>query len=73
MLSAEIRDLSPVYKGRGRELVRIQEPTGISVVLARHSIREGVPPSDRIVVMTPRPGRIGRILGNPLPLPRRKT
>ena len=52
------------------ELARIHEVTGISVVLVTHSIREAVLLSDRIVVMTPRPGRIERILDDPLPRPR---
>ena len=52
------------------ELARIHEVTGVSVVLVTHSIREAVLLSDRIVVMTPRPGRIERILDDPLPRPR---
>ncbi|WP_370302361.1 ABC transporter ATP-binding protein [Pseudooceanicola sp.] len=52
------------------ELTRIHEVTGVSVVLVTHSIREAVLLSDRIVVMTPRPGRIERILDDPLPRPR---
>ncbi|GAA6202731.1 ABC transporter ATP-binding protein [Aquicoccus sp. SU-CL01552] len=52
------------------ELARIHEVTGVSVVLVTHSIREAVLLSDRIVVMTPRPGRIECILDDPLPRPR---
>ena len=52
------------------ELARIHEQTGVTVVLVTHSIREAVLLSDRIVVMTPRPGRIDCILENPLPRPR---
>jgi NitT/TauT family transport system ATP-binding protein len=52
------------------ELARIHEVTGISVVLVTHSIREAVLLSDRIVVMTPRPGRIECILDDALPRPR---
>jgi len=52
------------------ELARIHQVTGVTVVLVTHSIREAVLLSDRIVVMTPRPGRISRIIENRLPRPR---
>lgn len=52
------------------ELARIHEITGVTVVLVTHSIREAVLLSDRIVVMTPRPGRISCIMDVDLPRPR---
>lgn len=52
------------------ELARIHEMTGLTVVLVTHSIREAVLLSDRIAVMTPRPGRISRMIVNELPRPR---
>lgn len=52
------------------ELAHIHEVTGVTVVLVTHSIREAVLLSDRIVVMTPRPGRIESIIENALPRPR---
>jgi len=52
------------------ELARIHEITGITVVLVTHSIREAVLLSDRIVVMTPRPGRISKIFDVDLDRPR---
>lgn len=52
------------------ELARIHEITGVTVVLVTHSIREAVLLSDRIVVMTPRPGRVSCILDVDLPRPR---
>ncbi|MFB2553042.1 ABC transporter ATP-binding protein [Ensifer soli] len=52
------------------ELARIHEVTGITVVLVTHSIREAVLLSDRIVVMTPRPGRVSRLIDVTLPRPR---
>lgn len=52
------------------ELARVHEITGVTVILVTHSIREAVLLSDRIVVMTPRPGRISTILDVDLPRPR---
>ncbi|WP_375399494.1 ABC transporter ATP-binding protein [uncultured Amnibacterium sp.] len=44
------------------ELVRIAAETGAAVVFVTHSIPEAVFLSDRVVVMSPRPGRIRRIV-----------
>ena len=52
------------------ELARIHEVTGVTVVLVTHSIREAVLLSDRIVVMTPRPGRVSCTIDVDLPRPR---
>ena len=52
------------------EVARIREATGTTVVLVTHSIREAVLLSDRVAVMTPRPGCIARLIEVPLPRPR---
>ncbi|CAN5353820.1 ABC transporter ATP-binding protein [soil metagenome] len=44
------------------ELVRISRETGAAVVFVTHSIPEAVFLSDRVVVMSPRPGRIRSII-----------
>jgi NitT/TauT family transport system ATP-binding protein len=52
------------------ELLRILEQTGAAVLFVTHSIDEAVILSDRIVVMSPRPGRIEEVVPIDLPRPR---
>jgi NitT/TauT family transport system ATP-binding protein len=52
------------------ELLRIWEASGSTVVFVTHSISEAVFLSTRVVVMSPRPGRITGILDIDLPQPR---
>jgi NitT/TauT family transport system ATP-binding protein len=52
------------------ELLRIWGQQQKTVVFVTHSISEAALLSDRVVVFTPRPGRIAAIVDNPLPRPR---
>lgn len=52
------------------ELARIVGTTAKTAVLVTHNISEAVFLSDRIVVMTPRPGRVAGIVDVDLPRPR---
>lgn len=53
------------------ELLSIWERTKITVIFVTHSIPEAVFLSNRVVVMSPRPGRITQIVDVNLPYPRK--
>ena len=52
------------------EVQRIWQQTGTTIVFVTHSIPEAVFLSSRVVVMSPRPGRIMRVIDIDLPRPR---
>jgi NitT/TauT family transport system ATP-binding protein len=52
------------------ELHKLKERTGATIMLVTHSIPEAVFLGDRVIVMSPRPGRVTQIVDVDLPHPR---
>lgn len=55
------------------EVLRLWEARGTTMLFVTHDIDEAIYMSDRIVLMTPRPGQIDRILEVKLPRPRQRS
>jgi len=55
------------------EVLRLWEARGTTMLLITHDIDEAIYMSDRIVIMTPRPGRIERIIDIALDRPRQRS
>jgi NitT/TauT family transport system ATP-binding protein len=53
-----------------QQLLDVWSGTGKTVLLVTHNIQEAVYLTDRVLVMTPRPGRIAKVLDVDLPRPR---
>jgi NitT/TauT family transport system ATP-binding protein/sulfonate transport system ATP-binding protein len=55
------------------EVLRIWQARGTTMLLVTHDIDEAIYMSDRIVIMSPRPGRVDRIIDVPLARPRQRS
>jgi ABC-type nitrate/sulfonate/bicarbonate transport system ATPase subunit len=55
------------------EVLRVWQSRRTTMVLVTHDIDEAIYMSDRIAIMSPRPGRIERVLEVPLARPRVRT
>jgi ABC-type nitrate/sulfonate/bicarbonate transport system ATPase subunit len=55
------------------ELIRLWRERGNTMIMVTHDIDEAIYLSQRVVVMSPRPGRIARILNVPMNYPRNRA
>jgi NitT/TauT family transport system ATP-binding protein len=54
----------------GEELLRIRDELKQTIILVTHNINESVQLSDRVMIMTARPGRVKEVVSTDLPHPR---
>ena len=57
----------------GEELLRIRDQLKQTIILVTHNINESVQLSDRVIIMTARPGRVKEVVPIDLPHPRDST
>ena len=55
------------------EVLRLWEARGTTILLVTHDIDEAIYMSDRIVILSPRPGRVERTIAVDLPRPRQRN
>ena len=55
------------------EIMRIWKERSATVILVTHDVDEAIYMSDRIVIMTPRPGKIQKIINVPTGRPRARN
>ncbi len=55
------------------EVLRVWQARGTTMLLVTHDIDEAIYMSDRIAILTPRPGRIERVIEVRLPRPRQRS
>jgi ABC-type nitrate/sulfonate/bicarbonate transport system ATPase subunit len=55
------------------EVLRVWQARGTTMLLVTHDIDEAIYMSDRIVIMTPRPARVDRVIDIDLPRPRQRN
>ena len=53
-----------------KDLLAIWERRKMTIVMVTHLIEEAIELADRIAILTPRPGKIERVIANTLPRPR---
>jgi ABC-type nitrate/sulfonate/bicarbonate transport system ATPase subunit len=55
------------------EVLQLWQARGTTMLLVTHDIDEAIYMCDRIIILTPRPGRVERVLDVTLPRPRQRT
>src|SRR5439155_12441805 len=55
------------------EVLRVWKARGTTMLLVTHDIDEAIYMSDRIAILTPRPGHVERVLDVALPRPRQRN